>query len=109
LEGNYPYIYIITDQGRIRHERPWYLCVGSETWGEAVFNIQTLSNIIRNNGGVNVTDTLDSTCFVEMVQCESHTLGTFCVIHVNGNSITKLKTHICYLYKLIFLQLYVLN
>jgi hypothetical protein len=52
-------------QGRIRHERPWYLCVGSETWGEAVFNIQTLSNIIRNNGGVNVTDTLDSTCFVQ--------------------------------------------
>jgi hypothetical protein len=48
------------------------LVLGTEAWGEAVFNFQTLPIIIRNNGGVNVTDTLggvnvtatlDSICF----------------------------------------------
>jgi hypothetical protein len=34
--------------------------------------------------------------FVEMVQCENRKLCTFCAIQVNGNIITKSKTHICY-------------
>jgi hypothetical protein len=38
------------------------LVLGTETWGEAVFNFHTLPDIFRNNGGVNVTNTLNYTC-----------------------------------------------
>ena len=38
------------------------LVLGTETWGEAVFNFHTLPDIFRNNDGVNVTNTLNYTC-----------------------------------------------
>ena len=45
-----------------------------------------------------------------MEQCENRKLFTFCAIQVNGNIITKSKTHICYQCKLkLFPQFYVLN